>query len=127
MENRTKEILLRFNEFWSETEQFFDVLLNNYSGFDRLKPLRQFISALRQKGYDKFFRLGTSMHVLVISRSVNFGLRLDQKHITIEAFDDKFEVILRDGEKVYREYTVDNLNHDRVTKLLQILKNTLVD
>jgi hypothetical protein len=127
MDNRTEEILSRFDESWTETEHRFDELINKHCGFDRLKLVRQFISHLRQKGHDKYFRLGTSMHTLIISRSVNFGLRTDQKHIKIEAFDNKFEVIFRDGEKVYREYMVDNLNDTRVTKLLQTLKDTLVD
>lgn len=127
MDNRTNEILIRFDKSWTETEQSFDDLINNYSGFDRLGFLREFISELRKNGEDKFFRLGTSMHTLIISRSVNFGLRLDQKHIKIEAFNDKYEVIFQDGEKVYRKYTVNNLNDNRITKLLQTLKNTLVD
>lgn len=127
MDNRTEEILRRFGKSWTETEQFFDDLINNYPGFERLKPVRHFISDLRQKGGDQYFRIGTSMHLLVISRSVNFGLRSDQKHIKIEAFDNKFKVVFRDGEKVYREYIVDNLSDIRVTKLLHTLKDTLVD
>jgi len=127
MDERTKDIVERFSHSWIETEQFYDDLIDNYPGFERLKPIRQFISTLKQNGEDKFFRLGTSMHDLVISRSVDHGLRLDQKQIKIDAFDTKFEITLRDGDKIYRQYMVDNLNDNRVTKLLRTLKDTLID
>ena len=127
MDDRTTEILKRFKNSWAETEQFLDELIDKYAGFERLKPIRQFIATLKQNGEDKFFRLGTSVHILIISRSVNHGLRLDQKHIKIDAFDTKFEVTLCDGNKVYRQYLVDNLDDNRVTKLLRTLKDTLID
>jgi hypothetical protein len=65
--------------------------------------------------------------MLILSRSVDFGLRKDQKYLKIETIDaNDFEVILRDGGKVYREYR-NNLNDYRLTNLLQTLKHTLVD
>jgi hypothetical protein len=128
MERRTEEIKNRFEASWSETELFYDDLIKNYTGFDRLVPLRQFINKLRKKGKFKYFRLGTSMHTLVISRSVDRGLRLDQKHIKIEAIKtDDFEVTLRDGDKSYCEFRIKDLEDDRITKLLKTLKDTLVD
>lgn len=127
MDERTKDIVKRFTDSWSETEIFYDDLIANYLGFERLKPIRQFITTLKQNGEDKFFRLGTSIHILVISRSVNHGLRLDQKYIKIDAFDTKFEVTLLDGNKVYKQYIVDSLDDNRVTKLLRTLKDTLID
>lgn len=127
MDERTTEILRRFKNSWTETEQRIDDLIDNHSGFERLKPIQQFIMTLKQNGEDKFFRLGTSVHILIISRSVNHGLRLDQKHIKIDAFDNKFEVTFRDGNKVYRQYMVDSLGDNRVTKLLQTLKDILID
>lgn len=127
MDERTKEIVKRFSDSWTETEKFYDDLIANYPGFERLKRIRQFISTLKQNGDDKHFRLGTSVHMLLISRSVNHGLRLDQKHIKIDAFDNKYEVTMRDGDKVYRQYIVDNLDDIRVTKLLRTLKDILID
>ena len=68
------------------------------------------------------------MHALMISRSVNHGLRTDQKYIRIEAVgQDDFEVSLRDGNKTYRQYRIKDLKDIRVTKLLQTLKSTLID
>jgi hypothetical protein len=127
MDERTNEILKRFFDSWNETEKYYDDLINNYSGFEHLKPLQQFIATLKQKGENKFFRLGTSIHYLLISRSVNHGLRLDQKYIKIDAFGTKFEVTLRNGDKVYRQYIVDSLDDDRISKLLLTLKDTLID
>jgi hypothetical protein len=128
MDARTKEILNRFDKSWTNTESFFDDLINNYPGFERLKPLRQFIAKLRLNGEDKYFRLSTFMHALSLSRSVDFGLRIDQKYIKIEAIDfNDFEVVMRDGEKVYREYRISDLDDIRLLKLLQTLKDTLID
>jgi hypothetical protein len=127
MQNRTEVILSKFTDSWVETERFFDDLINNYSGFQRLMPFRIFIGELKQKGEDRFFRLGNSMDRLLISRSVNHGLRLDQKYIMIEAYDKKFEATLRDGEKTYRQYMLEDLNDNRLTNLLRTLKDTLVD
>lgn len=127
MDERTTEILKRFSKSWTETENFYDNLIDNYSGFERLKLVRQFINNLKQNGDDRFFRLGTSVHVLIISRSVDHGLRKDQKHIKIDTFDNKFKLTLRNGNKIYRQYMIDNLGDVKVTRLLATLKDTLVD
>jgi hypothetical protein len=128
MQSRTEAILGQFADSWVETERFFDNLINNYN-FERLKPVRFFISELKKKAGDGFFRLGTSVHRLLISRSVNHGLRIDQKYIMIEAYDKKFEVTLRDGKCTYRQYMIENLdlNDHRLTNLLSTLKEALVD
>lgn len=127
MDEKATEILKRFNNSWIETETFYDSLIENHSGFERLKPVRQFIETLKQNGEDKFFRIGTSIHTLVISRSVDHGLRPDQKHIKIDTYDNKFEVTFRDGDKIYRQYMVESLDDIRVVKLLRTLKDTLID
>jgi hypothetical protein len=128
MENRTEAILDLFVDSWIKTEKFYVDLSDQYAHFERLKPILLFIQDLKRKGYDKFFRLGSSVDFyLVISRSVNHGLRNDQKWIKIEAYDKTFDVILRDGTKTYRRYTLDSLNDSRLTNLLNTLKSTLVD
>ena len=127
MDERTTEILRRFSSSWTATEHFYDDLIDNHPGFETLKPIRQFIQTLKQSGGDRFFRLGTSVHILVISRSVDHGLRRDQKRIKIEAYDNKFQVIFQDGDKIYRQYMIDSLGDIKVTKLLRTLKGTLVD
>lgn len=127
MNERDKEILKRFANSWKETERFYDDLIENYSGFERLAHIRQFIATLKQNGEDKFFRLGTSVHILIISRSTDHGLRTDQKHIKIDPYDYKFEVTLRDGDIVYRQYMVESLDDIKLTQLLRTLKDTLVD
>ena len=128
MQSRTEAILGQFADSWVETERFFDNLINNYN-FERLKPVRLFINELKQKEGDRFFRLGTSVHRLLISRSVNHGLRMDQKYIMIETYDEKFEITLRDGKCTYRQYMIENLdlNDQRLTNLLRTLKEALVD
>jgi hypothetical protein len=128
MDSRTEEILARFSKSWVDTKILYDDLINNYPGWDRIIPIRDYISKLKQNGEDRFFRLGTSMHALMISRSVNFGLRSDQKYIKIEAVNlNDYEISLRDGNKTYREYRISDLEDTRLEKLLRTLKSTLVD
>jgi len=128
MDDRTIEILNRFYDSWVQTEARFDDLITNHEGFERLIPIREFIADLEQSGAKKLYRLVTSIHWLIISRSVDHGLRPDQKFIKIEAINpNDFEVTMRDGEKVYRQYRVKELKDARVNALLRTLKDTLVD
>jgi hypothetical protein len=128
MDVRTAEILHRFKSSWTETKDFYDKLITNYPGWDKLNPVRAFIDTLEEKGEDNYFRLGTSVDRLLISRSVDHGLRVDQKYIKIEAIAvNDFEVTLRNGDKIYRQYRISDLNDERLGKLLQTLKHTLVD
>jgi hypothetical protein len=127
MEETTAEILRRFQESWELTEERFANLIDLNPGFERLIPVYLFIQKLKDAGNNQFFRLGTSMHELIISRSVNHGLRDDQKSIRIEAFDDSFEVTLKDGNKMYRQYKIEELGDPRLTGLLETLKSTLID
>ncbi|WP_117175776.1 hypothetical protein [Mariniflexile rhizosphaerae] len=126
MNNRTIEITSRFEKSWSDTEKIFDMLLEN--GFERLFPVRQFIIELKEKGENQNFRIGTSMYRLIFSRSIEHGLRDDQKQLMIDTLDkNDYQIVLRDGFKKYREYRIIDLNDIKLTKLLETLKGTLVD
>ena len=126
MNNRTIEIISCFEKSWNETENIFDMLLEN--GFERLIPVREFISELKEKGENQNFRIGASLYRLIFSRSVEHGLRGDQKKLIIDTLDkNDYEIILRDGFKKYREYRINDLNDIKLTKLLETLKVTLID
>lgn len=127
MDERTIEILNRFQQSWADTERFYAYLTNDCAGFERFFLVRQFLDDLKQRGGEQLYRLGTSMHILCISRSVNFGLRPEQKYISIETFDTEFEVCLRDGKQVYRRYKVNYLSDEKITRLFKTLKHVLVD
>lgn len=128
MDDRTREILNRFDASWVQTKACFDDLIGNHKGFERLIPVRAFIARLEQSGGKEVYRLGTSIHMLIISRSVDHGLRTDQKYIRIQAHDENnFEVTMHDGEKMYRQYRVRDLNDSRIIKLFQTLKQVLID
>jgi hypothetical protein len=46
----------------------------------------------------------------------------------IEAINkNDFEVTLRDGGRIYRQYRINDLTDERLGKLLKTLKHTLVD
>ncbi|WP_303316509.1 hypothetical protein Q4Q34_06790 [Flavivirga abyssicola] len=127
MNSRTEEIISRFEKSWTETFDRFQMLINN-GGFDKLIPIRNLISEMRENDEWKHFRIGTSMFTLIFSRSVDFGLRTDQKHIKIETINfNEYEVTFRDADKLYREYIISDLKDVRLHKLLNTLKGTLVD
>ena len=128
MDDRTREILNRFNTSWAQTKARFDDLISNHEAFERLIPIREFITHLEESGGKEVYRLGTSIYMLIISRSVDHGLRTDQKYIRIEALGaNDFEVTMSDGEKIYRQYRVNDLKDSRVIKLFQTLKHVLID
>jgi hypothetical protein len=120
------EIINRFRESWIDVENFYDILIENYS-WDKLKPIKELIFELKLKGENEHFRLGTSVHYLIISRSVEHGLRSDQKHIRIMQTSLNFKVELREGLKVDRELVSENLKDTEIEQFLKILKNTLID
>lgn len=123
----TSEILKQFERSWSETEQFYIRLVYEYKGWERLTPLFKFIRDKRSEGQQRYLRLGTSVHRLIISRSVDQGLRPDQKSIRIISENDKFRVVFSDGNTIYRDNTIDSLEDIRFLNLLQSLKDILVD
>ena len=126
MDSRSTEITKRFQDSWEETQRTFDLFDNG--GFERLKPVKKFIAYLKEKGEDNHFRIGTSLYRLIFSRSVERGLRDDQKRIIIDtiALND-YEIIFSNGFNKYREYRISNLNDERLTKLLETFKETFVD
>ena len=128
MKKRTEEIINRFKKSWTETEDFLDMLIET-GNFESLISIRNFIKELKNKGKWKSFRLGTSMHSVMFSRSVDFGLRDDQKYIKIEAINHgrEFEILFRDAKKTYREYIITDLNDIKLKKLFATLEKTLVD
>lgn len=127
MNYRSQEILNRFEKSWSETEDFFEMLIRS-GGFNKLIPVREFLANMKSKGEWKHFRIGTSMHTLIFSRSVDFGLRIDQKYVKIETLSEgDYEIAIRDADNLYREYRISDLKDMKLTKLLHTLRNTLID
>lgn len=126
MDERTVEILRRFDDSWNKTLAFYDDLIGR--GWEHVVPIRDFLVDLDRSGGRKMFRLGTSVYILMLSRSVDHGLRRDQKYIRIDPINaNDFEIIMRDGDKRYREYRVKDLKDERIAKLLKTLESTLID
>jgi len=126
MDTSAQEILNRFSKSWTETQAKYEDLINSPE-FNGLIPLYLFIQKLKQAGEDKFFRLGTAMQHLIFSRSAEAELRQGQKFITLEAKHNSFVVTLKDSAKMYRQYSIKDLDDERLTGLLQILKDTVIE
>ena len=132
MDSRTEEIIRRFEKSWLETQSFFLDLSENHEGFEFVNPILDLISTMKEAGEWKNFRAGTSMHTLVISRSIDHRIREDQKEIRIEWINNlpgafEYEVIMRQGRNKYREYIIRNLKDEKVLNLFKTLKRTIVD
>ena len=127
-DERTQEIIRLFKLSWQQVKERFEELLSKFNFEPKyIQPYIDFIDEMTATGQDEHFRAGTTMHNLMISRSVNNGLRLDQKYIRLEIFDHGFDAVFRDGEKEYRRYKIENLKDPRFLKLLKTLESTLVD
>lgn len=128
MDARTEKIVTLFQDSWIEIEARYNNLINNYPGWERFKPLLAFITKMRTDGEDRYFRAGTSLSTLLISRSVAHGLREDQRFVSIDAINPGvYEVKLREPGKTYREFRVATLDDPQLFKVLKTLKETLVD
>jgi|GEM_PF-1070969 len=127
------EIEQRFYQSWLETEAFYqDLLQKKPIKFSFVQPYLSLIQSMKDAGEWRYFRLGTSMHTLVFSRSVGHGLRYDQKEIRIEWMTNtqdgfEYQVTLRDGYQVYRQFRVSELTNPKVKNLLKTLKAALID
>lgn len=80
---------------WDEVEKFYR----------RLPPpaekMLQLIADMRQAGYDKMLRAGTSLWRLVVSRSRRHGLRTDQPWIGFAIRGNDMDVLVNmDGEEM---------------------------
>jgi hypothetical protein len=71
-----KPIEGEFLESWEGVEQFYQGW--NFPGSEHAMAL---IRSVQQNGYDHTLRAGTSLHVLIVSRSRRHGLREDQPYI----------------------------------------------
>ena len=134
MDKRTTEILSRFKKSWDDTEAHYDMLFQ-YDGWEFLRELRVFLTELRRQNFDEKLRIGTSMHRLIFSRSIEHGLRKDQKQLVIEAFDNgNYDIMFYDftapGEliKKYDEFSTTELRgNQRLLNNLNKLANTVAD
>jgi hypothetical protein len=117
------------NEFiqsWDYREDSFKDLASS-QGWEYVKPIVQLISHLRELGYDKILRAGSSIYALILSRSLIYGLRDDQHNIVIMVNPQNiFNFNYVAGRKIIEEYdTADILNDKEFYRLLDMLANFL--
>jgi hypothetical protein len=72
-----------FLKSWDEIENFYNDLTSN-EGWEYTTPLKNAIRHLRAKGYDKIFRAGKSVYILIISRTKTWEMKSGQHRIVIE-------------------------------------------
>src|SRR5215213_153188 len=107
-----------FRESWDKVEEFYVDLLT-YKGWDYVKPVQDLIKHLRALGYDKLLRAGQSIHILVLSRSRNWGLRDGQHRIGIQATSENiFKIWYVDGENTKNEFETQTLIEDKSLDVL---------
>lgn len=118
-----EEVLKNFAHSWAETEKHYGQVIDEYEGFHFLVPLFLLIQRMRAAGADRYFRLGTTNRKLTFSRSAEVFLRPDQQFLEIEARENSFIVTLRDLKKMHRQYTIKELDDERLAELLQLIKD----
>jgi hypothetical protein len=127
MDTTEEEILKRFAQSWADTEKQYEKWVDEYEGFNFLVPLYLFIQRMRKAGEDQFFRLGLVKRSLIFSRSFEPVLQTEQQFLEIEARENSFIVTLRDIKKMHRQYTIKELDDERLTGLLQTVKDMQVE
>jgi hypothetical protein len=126
MEAIPQEIQDQFSQSWATTQASFAALIDQPQ-YDDIIPLYIFIQQFKKSGDYQNFRSGISRQDLVISRSAEPALRPDQKFIRIKVNGSSFVITLKDSKKMYKEYTLKDLDDERFTELLQTLKDMPVD
>jgi hypothetical protein len=71
-----------FMEAWNLYENYFTQLSEDS---DWYKQLLSLVIELRKMGYDRKTRPGSSVSTFVLSRSIKYGLRLEQPYLAIAA------------------------------------------
>lgn len=82
MTDDVQQIEQDFKESWEGIEEFYMMLLDK--GWEKASSLRNIVQTLRENGYDKNFRAGTSMATFILSRSRRHGLRARQASLSFE-------------------------------------------
>jgi hypothetical protein len=120
-------IELDFIKSWDDIEVFYVDLLS-YKGWDHIKPVLVLIRHLRALGYDKLLRAGQSVYILVLSRSVNWGLKDNQHRIGIEATPNGIFRVWYFGEAKFREFETEHLIENRnLQEVLDLLLQQPID
>lgn len=123
MDLTEEEVLKNFARSWAETEKQYGQVIDEYEGFHFLVPLFLLIQRMKAAGADHYFRLGTKNRKLTFSRSAEAVLRPEQQFLEIEARENSFIVTLRDSKKMHRQYTIKELDDERLAELLQLIKD----
>jgi hypothetical protein len=106
-----------FLRSWDHMEVFFTDFMRKPS-WEWLEPMRNLMSQLRERGYDKQLRAGQSLYMLGLSRSRQHGLRREQVCLFIELLrEGGMEVHYRDSSETI---TVE-IQHIELTKELEEL------
>ena len=74
-----------FHKSWEQAEEFYTAFAETH---DWLAPMSGFIRELLSRGFDRLFRHGHAMYFLILSRSLNHGLRGGQPSITFYPQED---------------------------------------
>ena len=104
LDDERKAVELDFLRSWERMEIFFSG--EDMPWLNRMLPL---VRAFRAQGYDRKLRAGQSMITLIVSRSREHGLRIDQPSVAFNlAGQGGISAHLR-GEHVSRLVTVDRV------------------
>jgi hypothetical protein len=122
-----EDLLGRFSQSWMDTEKQYAQLIDEYDGFNFLVPLYVLIQRMKAEGEDRFFRLATANRKLLFSRSAEAQLRPEQQYLELEARENVFIATLKDARKMHRQFTLKDLDDERFTGLLQIVKDLPID
>lgn len=102
-----KSIEIEFIESWENTK----LVISTFTNKLYVKMNLDFIKEIQKRGYDKKLRAGTALYSIIISRSKENGLRINQHHIRINALPNlnMIEFEYHDEKTNYTEFKSDSI------------------
>lgn len=104
---------------WKQIESF---VKNNF-GVNQ-QELLQLIQKIKEKGFDKMLRAGTILETIVLSRSVRYGLREDQKSVSFYFLPSKM-IVKNKYEQIFEFDTI--TYNDTIENILKELVEELIN
>ena len=108
-EDEQKAIEGEFLKSWDKLQFLFE-WYTNPSNVEFMKPMLTFIAELRNGGYDRKLRAGSSLYTFVLSRSREWGLRQGQANLNFRINHlGSMEVSYRESDNYASNFEVERV------------------
>lgn len=113
-----------FSKSWDVFKEACDMYLGlgPFEQQNHYEDIIKMISQMRQKGFDRTLRAGQSLFRLMLSRSLNHGLREDQPHLIIDFSGGSISIISSKNANSDPSITLNNPKIELTPQIEKLLK-----